>query len=284
MIRGSVGKQIDKCAIRNIEECIKNDIDFGLYFYSYALNESQVKTETRAILDLVKNYKDKIKYPIAIDMEDADGYKEKNGMPSNDMLVKICDTACTMIAQEGYFPMIYASQSWFMGRLRDDRLKGYAKWIAWWYEKAQFDKAIYPMWQKTSKGKVNGIDGNVDMNESFIDFPKVIDYYKRMVKYQTIMLQVGLEKKTITFFNFYKFGDFLIDKLYEGLKKEKIQRNEPCEKWKVIQEFFGLEDKTIIYLSNYKYHKELCEKLCEKLYEAIIEKPKLEVMEGGKDD
>jgi hypothetical protein len=104
-------------------------------------------------------------------------------MPSNDDLVDFCDTACQMISAAGFFPMIYASQSWLMGRLRSDKLSKYAKWIAWWYEKAKFDKAIYPMWQKTSKGIVKGIIGNVDMNEAFVDAEllKVGKMFKEMV-------------------------------------------------------------------------------------------------------
>lgn len=115
IIRVSYGMhKIDKMAIRNIEECIRLEIPFGVYFYSYALNELQVKEEVKLLLSTIKPYKDKILYPVIIDMEDSDGYKEKNGMPSNETLVNLCDTACTMIGSEGYFPMIYASQSWFM--------------------------------------------------------------------------------------------------------------------------------------------------------------------------
>lgn len=115
IIRVSYGmKHVDKTAIRNIEECIRLGINFGVYFYSYALTELQVKEEVKLLLDTIRSYKEKILYPVIIDMEDADGYKEKHGMPSNEMLVNFCDIACQMIGTEGYFPMIYASQSWFM--------------------------------------------------------------------------------------------------------------------------------------------------------------------------
>ena len=98
------------------------------------------------------------------------GIKKKNGMPSNDMLVTICETACNLIGSEGYFPMIYASQSWFDGRLRSERLNKFSKWIAWWYDRAKIDKNKYSMWQYTSKGVIDGINGNVDLNESYIYF------------------------------------------------------------------------------------------------------------------
>lgn len=115
IIRVSYGlHSIDKMAKRNIEECIRLGINFGVYFYSYALNEAQVKTEVHTMLEFIKPYKEKILYPVIIDMEDADGYKEKHGMPSNEMLVSICETACNMIGSAGYFPTIYANQSWFM--------------------------------------------------------------------------------------------------------------------------------------------------------------------------
>ena len=78
MIRGSYGLyHIDKTAKRNIEECIRLKIPFGVYFYSYALNDTQVKTEVITLLEFLKPYKEDISFPVVIDMEDGDGYKEK---------------------------------------------------------------------------------------------------------------------------------------------------------------------------------------------------------------
>lgn len=271
IIRVSYGlHSIDKMAKRNIEECIRLGINFGVYFYSYALNITQVKTEVQTMLEFIKPYKEKILYPVIIDMEDADHYKEKHGMPSNEMLVDICETACNIIGSAGYFPTIYASQSWFMRRLRSDKLQKFCKWIAWWYEKAVFDKAEYPMWQYTSKGKIDGINGNVDMNEAFLDFPSSISYLQMIVKLQTIKMKAGLEDLTLQYFNCYMWNEDLIKKIYNGLNKAKIKYKKEYEdcKWNIIQEYFELEDKTIQFMKYYLYANDLRDKLFASIVEA----------------
>ena len=269
IIRVSYGmKKVDKMAIRNIEECIRLGINFGVYFYSYALYELQVKEEVKLLLDTIRPYKDKILYPVIIDMEDADGYKEKNGMPSNEVLVNLCDTACTMIGSEGYFPMIYASQSWFMGRLRSDKLKKYAKWIAWWYEKAKFDTKEYLIWQKSSKGKIEGINGNVDINEAFIDFPTQIKYLQMIVKIQQIKMMTGLEDITLQYLNCYKYNDDLMIKLFNRLQNEKVKYDDKLSKWDCIKNEFNFADKTIQFMQFYLYSDDLR----EKLFNSIVKK------------
>ena len=100
------------------------------------------------------------------------------------------------------------------GRLRSDKLKKFCKWIAWWYEKAVFDKAEYPMWQYTSKGKIDGINGNVDMNEAFLDFSSSISYLQMIVKLQTIKAKTGLADITLQYFNCYRYNEDLILKIY----------------------------------------------------------------------
>ena len=268
IIRVSYGiGKIDKMAKRNIEECIRLGINFGVYFYSYALNEMQVQSEAKTMLEFIKPYQSKILYPVIIDMEDADHYKEKNGMPSNESLVNMCDIACQMIGTSGYFPMIYASQSWFMGRLRSDKLKKYAKWIAWWYEKAKFDRAEYSIWQYSSKGKIDGINGNVDMNEAYIDFPSSISYLQTIKKLQIIKLKSSLEDTTLQFFNCYRYRDDLIEKVYNRLNKEKVKYDGSISKWQFIKKEYCLEDKTISYFESYFWSDELR----EKLFASIVE-------------
>ena len=64
-------------------------------------------------------------------MEDADGYKHKHGMPSNDALSDICNKFCEYVASQGYSVGIYASESWFNNQLKSVS-PNYDKWIASW--------------------------------------------------------------------------------------------------------------------------------------------------------
>lgn len=111
-------------------------------------------------------------------MEDADGYKRKNGMPSNSMLRTICKTFCSALENAGYYTGIYASLSWFNNQLKDASLDKYAKWVAMWPTRNGIQRGdnvqanernTWPMWQYTSMGHVNGYSGRLDMNYAYQD-------------------------------------------------------------------------------------------------------------------
>lgn len=165
-------KAVDPKAIQNIEGAINAGLPFGIYTYSYALNTTAAINEANLVISTLAPYKDKITYPVVIDMEDADHYKARYGMPSNDTLVDICKTECDIFKENGYIPMIYASKSWFDNQLNSEKLNGIDKWIAWWKTGAdeQFDHNTYTVWQYTSNGTVDGINGRVDMNIGYKDY------------------------------------------------------------------------------------------------------------------
>ena len=106
-------------------------------------------------------------------MEDADGYKVKHGMPSNQGLVDICKTFLLGIEDAGYYASLYASLSWLNNQLNSSELDRFDKWVAQWNTSCTY-KRPYGIWQYTDSGKVNGINGNVDMNIAYINYPEVI--------------------------------------------------------------------------------------------------------------
>ncbi len=76
MIRATFGRfGIDKKFIKNTNECIKFNIPFGFYFYSYATDIEKVKEEVTFFLQQTKLYHQKASFPYCIDMEDSDSYK-----------------------------------------------------------------------------------------------------------------------------------------------------------------------------------------------------------------
>ena len=54
-----------------------------------------------------------------------------------------------------------------------DDLVAYDKWIAQWSESVNFEEK-YGIWQYSSTGRVNGISGNVDLDYSYKDYPKIM--------------------------------------------------------------------------------------------------------------
>ena len=163
IIRISYGQNtVDSKAIRNIEECIRVGMPFGVYTYSYALNVNNAINEANLVIKTLAPYKDKVKFPVIIDMEDADGYKSRHNV-SDQMCRDITYTFCSIMKSKGYNVGIYANYNWFTNILNDERLDQYPKWVAQWGDKCDYKKE-YVMWQYTNSGNVSGISGRVDMD------------------------------------------------------------------------------------------------------------------------
>ncbi len=172
MIRASWGFFTeDKNCDQNVKACEAAQIPYGFYHYSYARNLTEAKQEVDGFLALVKKYNPT--YPLVIDMEDADHWKEKNGNPSNETYVEICEYFCNQVEKAGYYAMIYANYDWWKNRLNDARLEKFDKWLADWrgYDSPSLTCG---MWQYTSGATIAGISGRVDANISYRDYPNLI--------------------------------------------------------------------------------------------------------------
>jgi GH25 family lysozyme M1 (1,4-beta-N-acetylmuramidase) len=163
--------QDDKLFSYNVKECERVGLDWGAYLYSYALDIEDAQSEAQHILRVLKGLNPT--YPIALDMEDADGYKSKNGMPSNDMLVNICETVLSTLENAGYYACLYASKSWFENQLCSPELDCYDKWVAQWSDKCTY-VGSYGMWQYTDNESVSGIGGHVDADVAYKDYPSIM--------------------------------------------------------------------------------------------------------------
>lgn len=178
IFRGYAGSSKDKKVDRNVNLAIECNKPYGLYIYSYALNVAQAKEEAQRMVTLANSYSVKPNF-LVIDMEDADGYKRKYGMPSNDVLKEICTAECEIFENASYYAMIYANSSWFKNQLNG--LNRFDKWVAHWPTSGgkQKGNATSPdgenadncgIWQFTSEGTLNGYNGRLDMNYGYKDF------------------------------------------------------------------------------------------------------------------
>lgn len=157
--------QDDKRFEENVEACIKHDIPFGVYLYSYAKTIEKAKSEAAHVIRLLKPYKDKISYPVYYDLEEAG--TEQGAVERALVFGEI-------IEAEGYWCGIYANQYWWRTYLKDG-LDRFTKWVAKYSnEKPSGISGTYDIWQYSSRGSVPGIEGNVDMNVCYRDFPSEI--------------------------------------------------------------------------------------------------------------
>lgn len=172
LIRVAYGSNgIDKMGNYNMTECQKRGIPFGAYVYSYARNAAEARTEVANLLSQIKGFN--LSYPVVIDMEDAEGYKAKNGVTA-ETCREICKIECEAIEEAGYYAMIYANKDWFENKLNDEELDKYDKWLAQWNKEITYGKPV-GIWQYTSSGSVDGVPSKrVDMNIAYRDYPYII--------------------------------------------------------------------------------------------------------------
>ena len=173
---------IDKKFTRNVDLCEQIGLPYGFYWYSYALDEAGANAEADAFLNAIAPYNPT--YGCWFDMEDADGYKRKNGMPSDDELQDICYRFCEIVENAGYYTGIYASLSWFNNQLAGEQLNRFDKWVAQWPTSGGRQRGLsvspdertgWSMWQFTSEGDFPGCDGNLDTNYAYHEFPNPKD-------------------------------------------------------------------------------------------------------------
>lgn len=126
IIRASYGEHKDDLFDHFIAQCELLGKPYGVYHYSYALNEAEAKAETEFFLETIKRTNPT--YGCWYDMEDADGYKKKNGALSPENCTKFTKIFCDTVKAKGYYVGVYASASWFGTYVNTD----YDKWIADW--------------------------------------------------------------------------------------------------------------------------------------------------------
>lgn len=153
IIRAAYGEHTDSQFAENVQKCVNANVPFGVYLYDYALNDEQAKAEANYILDLLKNID--VKLGVWFDMEDADHYKQKNGILTKDRCTRSCKIFCDILKEKGYYTGVYTSTSW-IGTYVDTE---YPLWVANWgtndgeIQSDQSDKAVMHQYTSTPLDK-----------------------------------------------------------------------------------------------------------------------------------
>lgn len=160
--RGSVTGALveDPNFVQNVRGALAAGLEVGVYFFTQAINETEAVEEASAVISMVREYD--IKLPIYIDTEGAGGNGRADGL-DKDMRTKVCDAFCRTAKNAGYNAGVYASRSWLYNNLDTSVLDKYEIWDAEWVSVPQYT-GYYTMWQYSSKGSVDGIVGNVDLD------------------------------------------------------------------------------------------------------------------------
>ena len=111
------------------------------------------------VISLCKGYS--LSFPVYLDVEGSNGRGDKISADQRTANIK---AFCGTIKNAGYQVGVYANKTWFTSKINTSQITGYKIWLAQYASQVTYTGSRYDMWQYTSKGKVTGISGNVDMN------------------------------------------------------------------------------------------------------------------------
>ena len=163
------GNNADKKAQRNISECKRLGIPFGIYWYSYADTPALAKEEGTDVVAKLKQFgvnPSDLAYPVYYDLEK---WTWEGHQPPTDPNVynNIVNNWYSALQSAGYKNLgVYSYTSYLQGPLKHADIYAKTTWVAQYGARMGFDS--FPTnsrgWQYTSSGQINGISGNVDMN------------------------------------------------------------------------------------------------------------------------
>lgn len=169
IVRAGIGKltsQKDPFFEKNYKGCKENNIPCGAYWYSYAKSEPEAKQEAVTCLAVIKGKQ--FEYPIYFDIEENSQFKLGKAK-----CTAIAKAFCETVEKAGYFVGIYSSKSGLENYIDESLRNRYTIWVAHvGVAKTTYQGAA--MWQHSWKGRINGLNGDVDCNYCYTDFPSVI--------------------------------------------------------------------------------------------------------------
>lgn len=188
-----------------IEGAIKAGIPVGVYWCSQALSDVEAQAEAVYCHKLIAPYK--LQYPVYLDSE----HMGPGGSGRADRIGKARRTQyglafCRAMKAYGNKVGLYCSESWYTAEIDGPLFAatGFATWVA----KYSSSKPSMPCdaWQYTSKGKVSGVSGNVDLSHFYVDYGA--DDYREAVK-----KRFGFSDGTLDYLGRYQYGAELLRKL-----------------------------------------------------------------------
>ena len=139
-----------------IKGALKEDIDVGIYFYSYAMDEDEAIRDAKWVIKQIKDYN--ITMPVAFDWEDFSDYNSYK--LSFYKLNKIANAYLNELKSANYTPILYGSKFYLENVWMNEE---FDTWLAHYTDETNYTKD-YIMWQLCDNGKINGIKNYVDID------------------------------------------------------------------------------------------------------------------------
>ena len=163
------GLYIDHTFENNYKNAKAAGLDVGVYYYTYATSEAMADAELSLLRQALRGKE--LTLPVAVDVED-----NRLGNLDKQSLTDLTAYALHEVEQMGFYAQLYTYTSFAKAHLYvgGAALQPYDVWLADYTGKTPNVTFNYNAHQHTSKGSVPGISGNVDLNVTTINYPKII--------------------------------------------------------------------------------------------------------------
>lgn len=187
---GRLKSQEDPC-FRNYYKWAKNaGLKVGCYWYSYAINVSEIKKEAQAFYEVIKDFI--FEMPIYLDFEEPQQFKNSKTVINN-----MIRTFLDFMESKGYWSGLYMSR-WYLENYVDTNTvrNRYAIWVADYVKRTKYKN--FGIWQYSGSGRIKGINCELDLDICNIDYPKLI------------------KSKKLNGYQFYKSDKMLVNQVLNG--------------------------------------------------------------------
>lgn len=157
--------KVDETFSANIQGAIANGMDVGVYFFTQAVSDAEALEEAQFVIENLAPYA--VNFPVVLDVEAVGGKEGRTNNLTVAERTQYAVTFCEAIKEAGYTPMIYGNLKTFMLMLDMEKLEDYEKWFAGYDPTKIYFPYDFSIWQYTDTGRVDGINGDVDLNITF---------------------------------------------------------------------------------------------------------------------
>ena len=160
--------------LTHLTGCRSVNLPYSIYFFPCSVNTNEANEEADFIIKKIKEYNLNLSFPVFLDSEVAEAAgKGRSDKLSKELRTHLLKVICDRLEAEGIKAGVYASTSWLNNNLNMSILDKYTVWVAQYASKCTY-KGVYSLWQYTSKGRVSGIKGNVDVSKVVGDLPCMV--------------------------------------------------------------------------------------------------------------
>lgn len=139
----------------------------GAFYYTWQCDVLGARKDAELCMEYLRGKQ--FEYPVYYDLEWQKAFAKGRAVCS-----AMVEAFCNALEEQGYFAGLYISRSPLQTHITENVANRYALWIAEYGVNKPNYNGTYGMWQYSDSGRIDGISVNVDLDECYVDYPKII--------------------------------------------------------------------------------------------------------------